>query len=299
MPRHFQNGNYTFGFFYYMPRKKETLTLSVPPGTKQQLEALAAKLGINWGSSPSASGLVVAIATQALEIGSAYQLDASQQQALDQATKALVDAGYVDEAQIVLALLLDRSTLEAPLRQALMQKVGQPSEAWRIRVDQLRQEKRPFLLSYLDGQKQLLSFTVHYAEVVFYEKRFFVQAWCEEVSTPKESDLYLPELKHNRCFRLDRVQSIAPFNGTWRAHIDFVKVQLHFSRGLVTAYESKPEDIEDTITGQVRRVVRRVANPFWLMREVRRYGKDCVVVTPDVLRHYYRQELEEELQQYQ
>ncbi|MBD0266390.1 MAG: transcriptional regulator, partial [Tolypothrix sp. Co-bin9] len=47
-----------------MPRKKETLTLSVPPGTKDQLEALARRLNILWGKDPSISGLLVAIAQQ-------------------------------------------------------------------------------------------------------------------------------------------------------------------------------------------------------------------------------------------
>ena len=36
-----------------MPRKKETLTLSVPPGTKAQLEAIADRLDIR--SDPTAS----------------------------------------------------------------------------------------------------------------------------------------------------------------------------------------------------------------------------------------------------
>ncbi|NJK69006.1 MAG: hypothetical protein HC941_22970, partial [Microcoleus sp. SU_5_3] len=36
--------------------KKEALTLSVPPETKEQLEAIALRLGIFWGKSPSVSG---------------------------------------------------------------------------------------------------------------------------------------------------------------------------------------------------------------------------------------------------
>ena len=45
-----------------MPRKKETITLSIPPGTKEQLEAIARQLNITWGKEPSISGLIVAIA---------------------------------------------------------------------------------------------------------------------------------------------------------------------------------------------------------------------------------------------
>ena len=35
-----------------MARKKETITLSIPPGTKEQLEAIAAKFQILWGDRP-------------------------------------------------------------------------------------------------------------------------------------------------------------------------------------------------------------------------------------------------------
>lgn len=38
------------------------------------------------------------------------------------------------------------------------------------------------------------------------------------------------------------------------------------------------------IVGEVREVVRRVSNPFWLIREVMRYGKACEIVAPEALR---------------
>ncbi|MBD3562273.1 transcriptional regulator, partial [Planktothrix sp. FACHB-1355] len=52
-----------------MARKKETLTLSVPPGTKERLEEIARRFGIVWGKSPSPSGLVAAIAQEELQVG--------------------------------------------------------------------------------------------------------------------------------------------------------------------------------------------------------------------------------------
>ena len=42
-------------------RKKETITLSIPPGTKEQLEAIALHQEIFWGKDPSVSGLIVAM----------------------------------------------------------------------------------------------------------------------------------------------------------------------------------------------------------------------------------------------
>uniref|UniRef100_A0ACD5GW81 Uncharacterized protein n=1 Tax=Desertifilum tharense IPPAS B-1220 TaxID=1781255 RepID=A0ACD5GW81_9CYAN len=98
-----------------MPRKKEALTLSVPPGTKEQLEEIAERFGILWGKSPSPSGLVVAIAQQELHLGrEALSLNEQQVKALRRATKLLIDAGQIEEADIINTLLLKQGDLEAP-----------------------------------------------------------------------------------------------------------------------------------------------------------------------------------------
>src|SRR6478672_1927407 len=117
-----------------MSRKKEALTLSVPPGTKEKLEAIARRLNIFWGKSPSPSGLVVAIAEQELQVGvghEAFTLNENQVKALHRATKLLIDAGKIEEAETINTLLLNQGDLEAPLRQALLQKQTQPIQAWR------------------------------------------------------------------------------------------------------------------------------------------------------------------------
>ena len=163
-----------------MPRKKETLTLSVPPGTKDQLEAIARRLNIFWGKSPSPSGLIAAIAQQQIEVGQPFTLNSTQVAALQQATKVLIDSGYVGEAQTLSNLLLERGNLEAPLRQSLLQQVSQPTVAWRILAEQHINKQQPFRLLYDNGQGQELAFTVRYAEISFEEKRFYLQIWCEE-----------------------------------------------------------------------------------------------------------------------
>ncbi len=61
---------------------------------------------------------------------------------------------------------------------------------------------------------------------------------------------------------------------------------LHFCRGMVKAYEARPNDIHSQEMGDVRQVERRVSNPFWLIREVLRYGEDCVVVSCCALNLY-------------
>ena len=81
-------------------------------------------------------------------------------------------------------------------------------------------------------------------------------------------------------------------DGQWRAEgLDFFKVYLHFYRGMVKAYEPRARDISNEVVGDIRQVVRRVSNPFWLIREVFRYGKECVIVSPQNLRDRFQQEL--------
>jgi predicted DNA-binding transcriptional regulator YafY len=43
--------------------------------------------------------------------------------------------------------------------------------------------------------------------------------------------------------------------------------------------------------GDIRQVERKVANPFWLIREVLRYGEDCVIVSPENVRDRLKQKL--------
>lgn len=284
--------------FWQMSRNKQTITLSVPPGTKEQLEAIARRLNIFWGKSPSPSGLIVAIAQQTLEVGQPFTLNSNQIKVLQQATKDLIDAGHVQEAQTLLALLLDRGDLEAPLRQALLQQVSQPTEAWRILVAQQIEKQQPFHLVYCNSQGQELEFTARYAEICFYEKRFYLQIWCEETEDVVSDIPNLPELWHNRCLRLDRIKAILPLAGEWRGQLDFIKVQLQFRGWLVNAYESKPEDLENEVVGDVRQVVRRVVNPFWLIREVSRYWEDCVIVSPESVRDRLKQKLKSLCHQY-
>lgn len=277
-----------------MPRKKDTLTLSVPLGTKEKLEAIAERLNIRWGDKPSASGLVAAVAQQELEVGQPFKLNSVQVKALRQSVRDLVDAGHVEEARTVLTLLIDKGELEAPLRQSLIQQISQPLEGWRIQVDQLIAQRQPFHLVYQNAQGHPLEYTVRYAEVIFYEKRYYLQIWCEE--TDDSTDL--PELRHNRCFRLDRIQAIFPISGEWHGSFDTVQVELHFKGWLVRAYEPKDDDIYDEVVDNVRRVVRKVVNPFWLIREVRRYGSECVIVSPDAVRDRFKQELLAMVEQY-
>lgn len=280
-----------------MSRKKETLTLSVPPGIKEQLEAIALRLGIRWGKSPSISGLLVAIAECQYELGEPFTLNPTQVAALQQAIRLLIDSGYIEQAQALSKLLIDRGNLEAPLRQLLLQQVSQPTVAWRIQAEKFINEKQPFVLLYRNPKKEDLAYTVRYAEISFEEKRFYLEIWCEETEDLKNPDY--PELIHNRCLRFDRIQSIVKTDGQWRdTGLDYLLIHLHFYGGMVNAYEARHKDLSNEVIGNVRQVVRRVSNPFWLIREILRYGKDCEIISPENVRDRFREELKALCQQY-
>jgi predicted DNA-binding transcriptional regulator YafY len=287
-----------------MPRKKDTITLSIPPGTKEQLEAIARDLQIFWGKEPSISGLIVAIAQQQVSVGQQFTFNKSHVQSLEKAIKLLVDTGSLGDAQTLVELLLAKATLTPEHRQTLFQHVSQPEGGWRMEIDRYCEQKQPFRLLYQDSQGENLEFTVRYAEVAFHEKRFYVDAWCEETGDSKDT---LPELIHNRCFRFDRIQAIlpisivsgAPTGGEWRVGLDSLLVQLHFYRSLAKAYEFRlGVDEREEFDGDIRRVWRRISNPFWLLKDIRGYGKDCEIIAPESVRKRAREDARSTLDNY-
>lgn len=274
-----------------MSRKKETITLSIPPGTKEQLEAIARRMNISWGKEPSISGLIVAIAQQSVEVGKPFILDSNQVNALQQAIKALSDAGQIGQAQTILTLLLERGNLDAAIRQSLLKQASKLVQAWRSQIDEYRQNKQPFYLLYENSQGQELQYTVRYAEPRFFDKRFYLMIWCEETEDVENLIPDLPELWHNRNLIFDKIRSIVPASGEWRDGLDHIKVYLHFRGWMVKSYQRREDDLEDETIGNVRQVVRRVVNDFWLIREVARYWEDCVIVSPESLRDRLKQKL--------
>jgi WYL domain len=268
-----------------MPRKKDTITLSIPPGTKDRLESIARDLQILWGKEPSISGLVVAIAQGELEIGKPFALDSLQLQSLERAIKVLVDTGYLRDAQILVQLLQERGNLTPDLRQRLLDQISQPDQGWRIAIDSYITQKQPFWILYKNPQEKTLEYQARYAQIDFHEKRFYVNIWCEE--TAEIDNTPYPELIHNRCLRLDRIQGLQSNVGEWREQgLDLLEVQLHLYDNLAKSYEFKGsmDDREEWEGDRLRKVWRKVFNPFWLIREILPYGGNCEVVSPETVR---------------
>lgn len=276
-----------------MGRRGQSITLSISDKDKEQLEQIAAEQGMLWGDRPNISRLVEAIARRELLIGRNNDWSETRIRALHQAIQTLIDAGHTESAQIVTQLLLDRSELSIPLRNAIQHYLEPPLVPWRLQIDQYIRCQTPFQLTYRDAADRPWSFTIRHARITPYERRQYLECWCEEI----EGNQDLPELQHNWTLRLDRIPDAAlvTVRGQWRSDLDYVEVEMHLLKGLAFAYEAKTDDISNEWmserTPPIRRIVRRVSNTFWFFREVLRYGEDCIIASPSSVQKGFKQKL--------
>ncbi|MBD2196814.1 MULTISPECIES: WYL domain-containing protein [Calothrix] len=269
-----------------MSRKGQSITLSVSERDKAELENLALEFGMKWGDRPNISKLIEAIARHHLIIGKNHDWSESRLRAVHRAMLALADIGQNEQAQLIAQLLLERSELPIPLRTEVDNFLGNLPPAWRLEIDRYILREQPFQLSYQDARQHIWNFTVRYAKITPHEKRQYLDCWCEET----EGNLDVEDLQHNWSLRLDRIQdaAVSPIVGEWRGSgLAEIDVEMHLFAGLAFAYQAKLEDkINEWLPdkAKVKRVVRRVSNTFWFIREVMQYAPDCVIVTPENVR---------------
>jgi predicted DNA-binding transcriptional regulator YafY len=283
-----------------MTRQKRSITLSIDETEKAQLEQLALDFGQNWGDRPNISKLLKAIATGKLRLAANHDWDKDRIDRLNRGLNLLKDEGYRDEALALAQLLLERSELNYPLRQELQAWVDRPSLPWRLDIDRCIRQQRPFRLTYQDAADRLWNFTVRHAKIERHEDRQYLDCWCDET----EGNQDLEALCHNWSLRLDRIPpeaAISPTAGHWQPELSYIEVEFLLSRGLAFGYHSKTK--ADVINEwqpetQQRRVVRRISNTFWFLREVRRYGADCLIASPIDLQERLVQELGQWLEIY-
>jgi len=283
-----------------MGRKGQSMTLSVSEQDKAQLEAIAREQGMLWGDRPNISRLMEAIARRELLLGRNNDWSEMRIRALQQAIRALTDIGQTDAAQLVASLLLERSELATPLRNEIERFLDTPIAPWRTELDQYIRRQIPFRLTYQDAAARLLTFNIRFACITFYEKRQYLECWCEETDSNRD----IPFLQHNWTLRLDHIPdaAISTTRAKWRDQLDELEVEIHLFGGLAFAYQPRPEDqviewLEDA--PQVRRVVRRISNTFWFFRELLPYGKNCVIVAPPEVRDRFKEEVRSLYKHYQ
>jgi predicted DNA-binding transcriptional regulator YafY len=261
-------------------RKKETITLSISPGTKEKIEEIARRFKIFWGKSPSPSGLIEALARQDLEVGEPFTLDRLQVQSLIESINALINLGKIQEAKCLTELLFERGALENFQCQSLLKQTSQATEIWRKILEEQIQKRQPFLLLYRNSDDLEETFTVRFAEIKFFEGVFYLLAWCEETAGNEE----ILALIHNRCFRLDRIINLLSINKLWRKNLDFILVQLEFrENSKINIVKSETQDNDE-----INIVTRKVVNTDWLIQEVWQYRENCLIISPESVRDRFK-----------
>jgi hypothetical protein len=111
---------------------------------------------------------------------------------------------------------------------------------WRQELNRYMKRQQPFQLPNQDAAQRIWVFHVRHAKIVPYEKRLYLDCWCEET----EGNQNISELSHNWSLRLDRIPeaAISPIGGKWNSELDSIEVELHLFRGLAFSYQAKPED---------------------------------------------------------
>jgi predicted DNA-binding transcriptional regulator YafY len=282
-----------------MSRKGQSITLSLKESDKAELEAIAHELGMMWGDRPNISKLVEAIARRKLLVFPNNDWSETRIRALERSIHALTDIGQIEQAKIIAELLLERSELSLPLRAEIERFLENLPPPWRLAIDRYILREQPFQLTYQDAAERLWNFTVRHAKVTPHEKRQYLDCWCEETQGNQD----IEDLCHNWCLRLDRIQeaAVTPVEGHWLPHLDQIEVEMYLLRGLAFAYRAKPEDCaNDWLPEQprVRRVVRKVSNTFWFLREIAPYWQDCEIVSPESVRSRLTEKLITMCQQY-
>lgn len=282
-----------------MSRKGQSITLSISDRDKAELETLALEFGCTWGDRPNISKLIESIARRQLIIAPNNNWTNERIKALETARKALIDLGKTDEAKEIAQLLKSRSELTLPFREQIETFLNNPLPAWRQQIDNLIHRQQPFRISYRDAADRLWSYTVLHARIVSIEKRQYLLCRAEE----SEGNQDVEELRHNWTLRLDRIQeaAVVSINKAWLNDLETIPVEFHISGGLAFAYERKTEDIfvsELEAEPPKKRIVRNISGTFWFFREITRYGKDCVIVSPEQVRSRFRENLKSLCQAY-
>lgn len=284
-----------------MTRPGRSLTLSISDLEKAQLEQLALDFDQTWGDKPNISRLIQAIARGHLRVALNHDWSQERITTLNLIRNHLIDTGHHSEALALANLLLERSELNHPLRQEIQRFVDQPGAPWRRDIEASMRRQRPFSLTYQDTTGEIRNFSIRYAKIITFEEREYLTCWCDQTTANQD----LPELAHNWVLRLDRIPEetvIGPLAGPWQPELAFIDVEIHLLGRLALAYRSKTgRDLanEWDPDRQIRRVVRRINHSFWLLREVRRYGPDCLIHSPPALRNLMVMDLKHTLQAYE
>jgi hypothetical protein len=128
---------------------------------------LALTFGQTWGSKPNISKLIKSIANGEIRVAANHDWSRGRIDALNRIRNLCVDFGWLNEARAIAELLLERSEVNLPLRQKVVQAfLDETNMAWRLDLDRCILAQRPFRLTYQDAAGRVLNFTIRHAKIV-------------------------------------------------------------------------------------------------------------------------------------
>lgn len=246
----------------------------------------------------SVSALVQAIANEQISLGKAL-VTQKEQQALLAAVSALTERAELKLARTLASFALSNLQVEEELRSQLDEATGAIASPWIAQIEEYIAHQQPFGLSYQDAAGRVWTYNVRFAEIIFREKRNYLECWCEET----EGNRDLSELQHNWTLRLDRIvdAAILPLEGDWRDGLDYIDVEFQLLSGLAHAYAPRSCDIAtfwQSIEPPILQVRRHISSTFWFVREMLPYGKDCKAISPKLVRDRMVDEFKAALENY-
>ncbi|MEB3224113.1 MAG: WYL domain-containing protein [Candidatus Sericytochromatia bacterium] len=283
-----------------MQRNQTTLTLSVPPGTKERLAAIAERLGLRWGEQPSPSKLVAAVADGTVPVGTPLGLTGAQSDALLQAVKALHDAGRVAEVRELAPLLTAVGPLDPAQRMAVYAELSRSEMPFRGVIEDAIARQTPVVFQYVGLRGVPSQYLARHVKLTIRERRWYVDIYTDD--KPSND---VAALAHNRCLRLDKVVSALPVPHTepWVSALDAIEAKLRLFGEDARFYEPHDDDVDvgeviEGPEGAERTVTRRVAFSWWFIRDILRHGRACKVEGPPDLVHVVAAHLREAAARY-
>ena len=272
-------------------------TIQLEAKYKEPLEQIALSAGYPWGTRGNVKEFFSAVAERKIPIGDqqVFLLPEEEEAILDAVEHFCIQGDWSGARS--LARLLNHKTLSPPLDARLEGFLKPLKSGIYPKIEQFIDCKQPFSLSYLDAAGQLFQFNIYYAELIWREKRYYLEVW----HNPEIASDTLPELAHNRCLRLDRLPpdpQVVPLPGEWRGKLDTAEVQFDLFGNLAYAFSQEEGDRLEWIAEKHLRVTRYITNDFWFLRAIARYGADVEVVSPPSLREKVRGQLQLALSRY-
>jgi hypothetical protein len=238
--------------------------------------------------------LIEAIATEEIPLGE--KMSVPVQEALLRVLNEAVSNGLTEDTQLISEWLAINTGANSAIS-VEAQRLAKLENDWVRQVKELIRDRRPFQVVTPRG-----SYSVLWAE--FWvptegQRRRQLLTWCEESSSE------LPELTHNRTFKLNRQDvTIVPLsNKAWRYQgIDTINAIIELRGSLARTYQPRPEDVWEEIiqidNQVIRRVTKKIWSTFWLFQSVSRYWSDCVILAPNSMREHFLADLEKTMKLY-